>query len=250
MNCKNYSRIVFVFLVLALLIASISIAEELSVRSSPDTPGSSSVGDSSGSDSSGSGSNSDSSSGSSRSSDSTAIVSESGGSSRSGGISSVSTESESKEEEKEEKSPAEIKKERIEQRKEKQKIEDIEYVKTRLKVSEEKEISEKTVERLIKSRSEDYDNFKRITSIVTESVKTDNDKEILSNELARMDNNFIKEFQRRFEISKPEVKRQIDDYLNLVKSEETVKVEIKSKQIEDLFSQKMDIDSFIDEIWD
>lgn len=135
---------------------------------------------------------------------------------------------------------------------EKKKEDNRRYIKETLKISDEVEIKENTINVLIQRKSQDYANFEKITELTTTIVE-DNNKEAFVDEIITMDKYFIEELSDKVEkiseIEQIKVKKQVENYLDIVKKKETIKVEVKDKQIEDLFNKKLDIDSLIEKIW-
>ena len=256
MNCKNLIKIIVMIFVVLLISTvtfadkaaitasnSVSTASVSSVSSTSASESSSNSGSSSSSDFitstvSGSTSNSISTSGSTTRRVTAVSISEKDSTDNSG---TSGTETQLSEVEKE-----------SQEREEEQRQENTVYIRKKLEISDKVEIKDNTVNVLITRKSQDNTNFEKLTKLATAIVE-DNDKEVFVDEVITMDKYFIEELSDRVEksseIEQIKIKKQVENYIDIVKNKEQVKVEIKETQIEKLFNKELDMDSLIEEIW-
>jgi len=136
-----------------------------------------------------------------------------------------------------------------EERKEQEKTQKIKNIRIRLNVPETI-LEDETVEKLINIKTEDYRNFEKISLLTTKYIEIESNKEVFVNEISNMDKSFVERFYNKAEKSqKIEVKKQINNYINLVKNNKTVDVNIENNDIEKFFNDEIDIDVLIDKIW-
>ena len=127
--------------------------------------------------------------------------------------------------------------------------EKIKEYRTILNIPKYKSVNVKVVIKLIKRKVTNYNNFQRIVN-VTKVVSDAKDKEIITKELLDMDEKFIDRFTENTMRNRPEVKKQIVNYIRLVRMKRKIRVRIDENRVRDLFEKKITRDEFIDWIWE
>ena len=99
---------------------------------------------------------------------------------------------------------------------------------------------------LVLRSNEDSNNFQKIRNVATRLIKEDSKKEVFVKEVLDMDKTFVNNIMTSRE---PLLRKQVNDYINILETKKSVKTQVKDSQIEKLFSKKLDIDDLINEIW-
>ncbi len=118
-----------------------------------------------------------------------------------------------------------------------------------LKLTNDEKISDDTVQKLIKRQSEDSASFQEITNTTNELVDDSVEKQLFVDEVVSMNKNFVSKFSEAVKEQRPTIKKQVKEYIKTVKEQTPAKVELKSEQIQNLFSGKLDIDSLMEQLW-
>ena len=108
------------------------------------------------------------------------------------------------------------------------------YVKKQLNMHDNYKIDHLVAIDLVVRSNQDNHNFQKIRTVATRLIKQDNKKEVFVKELLNMDRKFVNNIILTREL---ELKKQVQDYINLVETKTSVKTSVKDSQIEKLFSK-------------
>ena len=122
-------------------------------------------------------------------------------------------------------------------------------IKEVLKLTNDERISDETVQKLIRRQTEDSVSFQEITNTTNELLEDSTEKQIFVDEVINMNKQFVNKFAEAVKEQRPKIKQQVKDYIKTLKEQKTAKVELKTEQIQCLFSGKVNIDSLMEQLW-
>ena len=133
----------------------------------------------------------------------------------------------------------------------KQYLQNKEYIKRRLKISKDRWLKRDTVDRLIMKKKENIECFQKLAKLTRALITRETDRDLFAGEVADMDDSFVDKFFTNVQTKhKIDVKKQVGDYLGMIRKKEKADVRIREEQIESLFRNELGMDRLIDEIWE
>ncbi len=120
--------------------------------------------------------------------------------------------------------------------------------KNSLNITKTEWVKVRVVNELIERRSTNYTAFNKIVN-ASKMFEDTEDKEILTDELLGMDENFVDNISDDIMSNRERVKDQVRDYVNSVKIRKQVNVIIDENQVKDLFNRETAMEDLIDSIW-